>query len=340
MELGSSRIIIRVDAGHQVGMGHAVRCLALASELDEQYDCQVIFLTKEIGGIADLIQGRGFKVKLLPFNVNKQEEIGYFLNLTTDYNADRIILDMKGEIGKDYILALRESGIPIVSIDNNSEGAQLADINIFPVAHFVENEGWKDYKGKLFYGAEYVILSRDFQVNHPHLKGEVLNVLVTMGGSDPNNLSVKVLNALSRINDITITIVLGCYFSVGEQIREIACRNQNIVVHDKVTNMAELMCQADIALTSFGVTIYELAGVGVPAITITRSREDSRDAELFARCGTCLNLGYYENVSDDDIVTCVKALLRDDELRQIMASKGKSLVDGKGASRVAEIIMS
>ena len=79
----------------------------------------------------------------------KNDELNEVVNFSQDYGADRIILDLKGNIDFEYILKLKKLNIPIISLDNNSEGVFFADVNIFPVAHFVPDEKWE--LGELIY---------------------------------------------------------------------------------------------------------------------------------------------------------------------------------------------
>jgi len=55
----SKRILFRVDANQKIGMGHLIRCLALASELQERYFCGISFIIKSSNSVTDMIKERG-----------------------------------------------------------------------------------------------------------------------------------------------------------------------------------------------------------------------------------------------------------------------------------------
>jgi len=219
------------------------------------------------------------------------------------------------------------------------EGAFFADVNIFPVAHFIPDNRWKKYRGKLYYGPEYVILRREFRKDYPPLDNKTPNILITMGGSDRENLTRKILQATLSIPDVRITVILGRFFTYYSEIRQMAARKGNIDVYRDVQNIAEFMLRADLAITYFGVTAYELAKMGVPAIVIAHSERDKINAERFSKYGTCISLGYFKEVNEKKIYSATRRLLGDKKLREKMSKNGKKLLDGKGSERVARIIV-
>ncbi|MCD6472789.1 UDP-2,4-diacetamido-2,4,6-trideoxy-beta-L-altropyranose hydrolase [Candidatus Aerophobetes bacterium] len=335
----SKRILFRMDANQKIGMGHLIRCLALASELQERYFCGISFIIKSSNSVTDMIKERGFKVEILSKNISKEDELSQIEKFVQDYGIDRIILDLKDKIANEYILKLRKLNIPIISIDNDSEEAFFADINIFPVAHFIPDRKWENYKGKLYYGPEYVILRREFQKDYPYPNNSIPNILITMGGSDAENLTGKVLSAILPIPDIHITIILGKFFAHYNKIRQMIRGRNNIIIYQDVTNMAEIMTKADLAVTYFGVTAYELAKMGIPAIVIAHSREDKLNAERFAEHGTCVSLGYCKEVNKEKICSVIRKLLSNKEIRKKMSIRGRELLDGRESERIAKIII-
>lgn len=339
MQDKSRKIIFRVDAGREIGMGHLVRCLALATELQERYFCGAGFVIKNEDGVQEIIRERGFKVEVLPSDISREDEAGEVLKLAQNYGADRIVLDLKEKLSVDYIKRLKQIKIPLISIDNDGPGALLADVNIFPVMHFVPDKRWADYKGKLYYGPEYVILRRQFLKDYPCPDNKVPDILITMGAGDTENLTGKVLSAILPIPDIHITVVLGKFFAHYEKIKKMIAGRDNITVYQDVKNMAEVMAKADLAITYFGITAYELAKMGIPTMVIAHSKEDEINVEELAKLDVYVGLGYYEDVDERSIYSAASNLLCSKKLRDRMSLRGKQLFDGKGSERVTRIII-
>ena len=56
------RILIRCDGSAEVGLGHVVRCLALADELKENHNCRVTFAMKQGPVGYEIVRKKGYKV--------------------------------------------------------------------------------------------------------------------------------------------------------------------------------------------------------------------------------------------------------------------------------------
>jgi len=96
------------------------------------------------------------------------------------------------------------------------------------------------------------------------------NILVSLGGVDPENISTDVINQLSLIStlaDAEVNVVLGSqskYVSVVKMAAENSCLKVN--VHVDTNRMAEIMCKADLAIGACGSTSWERCALGLPSI--------------------------------------------------------------------------
>jgi spore coat polysaccharide biosynthesis predicted glycosyltransferase SpsG len=90
-----------------------------------------------------------------------------------------------------------------------------------------------------------------------------------------------------------------------------------------------------VAVCAFGVTAYELAACGIPAIYLGLTEDHVRSASAFADAGMGLNLGLADKVSDADIARFLQWLLNKPAARREMRKQGMALLDGQGASRIA-----
>jgi spore coat polysaccharide biosynthesis protein SpsF len=92
---------------------------------------------------------------------------------------------------------------------------------------------------------------------------------------------------------------------------------------------------ADMALCAFGVTAYELAACGVPAIYLGLTGDHAASASAFADAGMGISLGLVDKVSDGEIARTVQWLLNRPQARREMRKQGLTLLDGQGAVRIA-----
>jgi spore coat polysaccharide biosynthesis predicted glycosyltransferase SpsG len=103
--------------------------------------------------------------------------------------------------------------------------------------------------------------------------------------------------------------------------------------------MAQLIAEADLVLCSGGMTVYELAALGTPGIVCAQNLREATRMQAFARHGTVVYLGLGSEVSPSQLGETVCALLADSDRRRVMSQRGKTLVDGYGAERVADVIV-
>ena len=166
-------------------------------------------------------------------------------------------------------------------------------------------------------------------------------VLVTFGGSDPQGLTLKAVTALESLpNEVSVTLVLGPAFAYKERLTKLlADARRPFTLLERVEAMAQLIVEADLVLCSGGMTVYELAALGTPGIVLAQNLREATRMQAFARHGTVMYLGLGGEVSPADLGEAVSALLADPDRRREMNRRGKTLVDGYGADRVADVIV-
>jgi spore coat polysaccharide biosynthesis protein SpsF len=93
-----------------------------------------------------------------------------------------------------------------------------------------------------------------------------------------------------------------------------------------------------IAVASFGVSAYELAACGVPAVHLCLTPDHERSSSAFAREEIALNAGVFADLQRRDVADAAARLIGDARRRMRMAARARRLVDGHGAQRVAALI--
>lgn len=326
-------VLFVAKGGKNVGLGHIRRSLAVAKYVRKNYDCNVAFAVNKDNALLELLDKNGFEHFIIDGGSANQLTVEVFNPFIT-------LFDIKEDVSEG-IKYLMQKGIKTCLIDNITEARIHADVVIYPVGHFQDSLDWSGFAGRKYIGAEYFPLDEKFMdlKSGNNNKEKRFNILVTMGGSDPNGVTLHVIKALEDLENIDITVLIGPSFKL-ENTEEISKSvNENIKLKHNVSNIAEFMANADIAITAFGITLYELAYMGVPAIIIYNYLSDETDVDIFQKLGTAVSPGYYKDVNIKDILAAVCKLMENEALRKQMALKGKALVDGKGIVRIGQIIM-
>ena len=175
---------------------------------------------------------------------------------------------------------------------------------------------------------------------------EPRDILITTGGSDSFNLAGQLLMEAMKydaLKEKEYHVVSGSLnLHIGE-LQALAQKHENIHIHCNVTNMAELMAESEIALSAGGSTLYELCAMGVPVIAFSFAENQERLVQTFVKRGIAQYGGNYRtdgNKMIQNTIAGLETLLEDENLRTKYREKARTLVDGKGAGRIAEAILS
>ena len=256
-------------------------------------------------------------------------------------SAKVLILDVRDEPPLSALRRIKDCGTLIVSVDDSSPARLLADVVFyFAVPHGLSLP-WTGFSGKICMGWGWSIVGRQFLQIPASRNSAALQLLVTMGGSDPAELTLKTVRALDLLDDeFVTTVVLGPGFLGGEELGAfLSTARREYQVLQNVRDMSQVMGQADLSVASFGSTAYELATLGVPALHLCLSQDHAESASAFAKAGMAASLGVHDQVSQSDLAAAVAGLLHNPVARRKMTERGRRLIDGRGAGRIATMIM-
>src|SRR5258705_1195151 len=145
-------------------------------------------------------------------------------------------------------------------------------------------------------GPRYILLRREFAFWRKGRFGiarQARRILVTMGCSDPDNVTEKILRVLLAEPDLDLTVVVGGsnpHCADIERLVEEA--NRPIRLLKDVANMPALMVWADLVVSGAGTTSWEICMMGLPAALCVLAPNQERIATELARLGAAFDLGY------------------------------------------------
>ena len=96
----------------------------------------------------------------------------------------------------------------------------------------------------------------------------------------------------------------------------------------------------DIALSASGYLKYEISALGTPAILVSIVEHQEELGKYFTKkTGAARYSGSLTIGNARTIVRSVNDLLEDKDRRLLMSQRGKQVLDGRGAERVAQAIL-
>ena len=319
-------------------MGHIFRCMAIANYMQSRFNTPVLFIVNDDEVVKSVMQDNNFGFEILDGNCLHEPELkGILIRI---HSSEKLValVDIKMDISSEIQL-LQRRNIPVILMDNVTPVRFVADMNIYPVAHFDSSSlDWNGYCGKIVGGREWVPVAEPFlRLSRCLLPvNERKNILVTMGGADPNRITFQVMDALHDFDPaVCIQVVLGFAFSFKE---EVYCKNRTLgnrfELIENTSRMAELMAGAGLAITALGTSIYELACMKVPTLVISNFKKDNLDESKLKQFESIVPLGYYKDLSSERLRQFANSLWKDTVKRLNMSECGGKVSDGRGTKRI------
>lgn len=347
-------VLIRVDASMQIGSGHVMRCLSLADELRVR-GAQVSFVCSKLPGQLDRqIQSRGYSVHMigeteeLPqdhwswIRMNSERDAQATLQWVKRDMADLVVVDHYA-LDANWEATIRSSQARIVVIDDLADRSHdcdlLVDQNLYedPMTRYM---GRLSPRCQCLFGPAYALLREEFLKvrlrTHPR-NGALKSILVSFGGVDATNETVKVLRGIETLvveRGLVLDVLIGPLCSHSEEIRRVANHLPGARVHENAQDVTQFMKNADLAFGAGGTTTWERCCLGVPTLVTLVAENQVLSVKALEREGAVRCLGRAEELCSRDYYQALKNL-RAGELSE-MSKKAMQLVDGQGGRRVVE----
>ena len=348
-------LVVRADGTARMGTGHVMRCLGLA-EAWRAAGGAVTFAAADLGGpLADRLAADGFGVERLTAPAASPADARATAALAANSGGGEasgwVLLDGY-QFGSDYKQRLGAAARVLLVDDFAEPGYEHAALVLNQTLHADPAAYPAADPARLLLGPDYTLLRGEFRpyTSRPAASesaGPVRRVLVTLGGSDPDNAAEAALEAVAAAvgevgtdgGSVAVTAVVGALSPHADAVRAAADRLSAggavaVAVRDRVTDMAAVMATADLAVTAGGVTLHELAFLGVPAAIIRTAENQAANTAKAVELGFAADLGRRPGASPAALAAGLAALLADPARRAAMAAAGRRAVDGRGTDRV------
>jgi UDP-2,4-diacetamido-2,4,6-trideoxy-beta-L-altropyranose hydrolase len=339
-------LVLWGEGSSQTGLGHLMRLLALGQAWFDAGGRVEALLGEAPEGIVRRYETEGFTVqRLSPTDPSHPADM--LADILRQERSTRAGID-RPRIDDTDLARLGEAGARTLLVDD------MALLKSYPVGlvlnqniHADRNHYPAASPAGFLLGPSYVVLRREFRTPLPRraIPDRGRKLLITFGGADPTGMTMRTVDAVLRLpastrRHLEVRVILGAAYE-GGGAPEAAAKDGGVpmIVERGVEDMVSRMSWADLAVTSGGSTVWELARTACPSLVIETAPAEPLLVAGLGRVGLFDRLGPADRLDDAVLRSAIEARLGDRRWRSEMASRGSQLVDGQGAGRVVDALM-
>jgi UDP-2,4-diacetamido-2,4,6-trideoxy-beta-L-altropyranose hydrolase len=355
------QVVFRVDASHEVGAGHVMRCLTLADALRANGAICRFVCREHPGNLIALVQARGYEVVTLPAAAimlgDDAQPYASWLGSTWQDDAAQTLVAMRDCANLQWLVvdhyALDERWENVVGgacqrllvIDDLANRRHNADI----VLDQTFGRQPEDYRGlthqrcELRCGVANVLLRPEFDEWRAgslarRTSATLKRILISLGGVDKDNISRQILLALDQCElstDVEVCVILGESSPWVADMRQLlGTLKYKIELRVAVNNMAELLAGCDLAIGAAGSSAWERCCLGVPTIMMVLADNQQEIAARLSSTGAAQLLMPGPDL-EEGLVDAIQSIMADPTGLKRMSARAAELVPCSGAAMLA-----
>lgn len=336
-------IVFRLDANESIATGHMMRCMAIADCIRaKQESC--MFLLSEDKETMRLRQA-GFEYEILNTKWDdKESELPVIKKWLASRTDIRYLVVDSYQATYEYLKELNEI-VPVMYFDD----MELESYDVSVILHYGicidETSYINKYKNTdtlVLAGKDYIPLRSEFMRLPPAAKRKK-QIMITTGGTDTYSVAYCLAKLCAEdefFRDYKLDVIVGSMCHDLKNLQEMARKYDNINISYNVNDMSVHMRECEIAVSAGGTTLLELCACATPAICFSFADNQRLGTETLGKLDIMPNAG---DARFDDVpgraVHLLKSILADKTMLDSYSRKVKGYVDGRGAFRIAEILL-
>ena len=278
--LKRKKIVVRVDADINIGLGHVYNMLTVLNNIRNE-DLLIVMNAKKNLGL------KKFRERL--YTVKTYSNENEFWKIIRSFKPDIIFNDIL-DTSVNYIKKLKKKKIFVVNFEDMGSGRKFADLVFNPIF-----ESKKPLKNE-YYGPNYACVREEFRVfKRKKIRRHVKNIAITLGGVDKNNNTLKILSVIKKfelLKNVKIRIILGLGYKQKKKLLELTNKmnemDYKIKIVEKVNLLSKYLIDCDFVIASNGRTVFEIASLNIPLISLSVNKREQQ--HNFVRKS---NVGYH-----------------------------------------------
>jgi UDP-2,4-diacetamido-2,4,6-trideoxy-beta-L-altropyranose hydrolase len=331
-------VIVRADASAAIGAGHLMRAIALGRALEPTANV-TLATSCDRPELLEHTRGTGIRLHNVPQPHPHADDLQRISELAGESTCRWAVVDGY-HFDEQYLDGLRAQGFRVMMIDDSPRLPSYAAVDVLLDQNLgALRQAYVAPRARLLLGPRFTLLRGAFvsAERAPRAAGP-RRVLVTFGGSDVADVTERVLHAIAGLPDLEVTAVIGAANQRAARLTGLFAAHPGVQIVQNVQDLIPFMASTDVAIAGVGITLWELAKLGVPTLAVSSTEIHRRIAPGIDEYGAHRWIGDAATLTEDGIRTALHELLADDDAQAEMSRLGRALIDGRGAMRVAEAI--
>lgn len=319
-----------------------MRCIALAQAWHDRGG-RVVFTSSELpASIKQRLAAERFDLVDVFHRAGSQEDAFETAGIARSAGAYWVTVDGY-QFDASYQRVLKESKLRMLFIDDYGHCAHYSADVVLNQNRSAEADLYRKRESftQLLLGSRFVLLRREFRNwrdwtrSFPDI---ARRILVTLGGGDPDNVTLKVIQALQRFerDELQIMVISGSSNPHYDALESAVKMLPSAELRHATLDMPDLMAWADVAVLAGGSTVWESAFMGLPSLYLVLAENQAAIAATCDRQGAGISMGRHVKLSAEKIRAALRSLVANPSQRMRMSRAGRECVDGFGSDRVAE----
>jgi spore coat polysaccharide biosynthesis predicted glycosyltransferase SpsG len=315
-------VVLAFDAHERMGFGHAARCVRIAELIEQSHPAVRVGIIGELTqAVRERVLGKLPRAVLLAPDATPRARVGVVDRLADDEDPEAFDVSLTERLARtcDRVIALA-TGAHAVTLPS---GATLVGY---------QPGGPAGHPPELYWGLEYAPVAATVPAERP--PPEPGRVLVALGGARDDRCLRSVLAGCSHLEGVdVIDVLLSPVMPVARA--ELVALDARIVLHENVASVASLIGAAELVVTSYGHLMWEAMALGAATCVLGQKSFQVEWSERLCRAGCIVAAGDARTAGE---VAIREALRETRRSASALRARGRGLVDGRGLSRVAELV--
>ncbi len=341
-------LCIRADANSRIGIGHVMRCLALAQAWQDRGGGVCFISAMQTPSLIERLRQENMVLTNTNAAPGSDEDLQQTVAAARAQDAAWLVLDGY-HFTREFMLGAQQAGLHLLLLDD------VADRDLSGVEAVLNQNAYAIealYQHcvpcpRLLLGASHTLIRREFLRNSSpkQIHAEAYRVLITLGGADVPNATLTVMRALRHITfrRLEVRLVIGAANRHIDTLQtELAALQEQHEAAFLINppNLPELMSWSDVTITAAGSSCWELCCLGVPQLILVTADNQRMMPAYFIEHDIAEVFGELDDTRTEELAQRLTALLQDMPRRMQLSRTALSVIDGGGAQRVMDFILS